>query len=278
MWYEELLYRLAIFNIKDVIEIFCFASIFYFFSIWLKQDRQKPLLFYFYGTCTLLITTHLADLPTISNAIISLCPALIMLFILVHQKSLQKNFVTLKNITPAQNLNLNWLEILLRSCIISANNKKNIYCLIESHDQLNELVHAPFEIKAKLQPELLDVLLSSPSYEQNKMIWLSNTGMLLGINTKWQQVDHTSDHDSDSLDNWEKKCILSTSKTDALAFRLNSLTKNFDIITEGLLIEKVPIDQAIKLMRKHFIKKEFDKNEKSINQSTKINSSKQLFT
>jgi len=276
MWYEEIFYRLAIFSIKDVIEILCLTGGLYSFSLWLKQDQQKPLVLYFYGTCSLVIMAHLADLPTISNTLTVLYPTMIMLFILVHQKSLQKSFVTLKNLQPSQITNTTWLETLLRSCIIAANNKRQISCIIEGHDSLNELVSAPFEIKSKLQPELLDVLLNSASYDQHKMIWLSSTGILLGINTEWQLIDSIVDNRESELDNWQKNCLLFTSKTDALAFRLNPINKTFDIVTEGTLLEKVPTDQTIKLMRRHFIKKDLNQNKGKNEHSNHLNSDQQL--
>lgn len=276
MWYEEIFYRLAIFSIKDVIEILCITGGLYSFSLWLKQDLQKPLVLYFYGACSIIITAHLIDLPTISNTLTVLYPTIIMLFILVHQKSLQKNFVTLKNWQPSQITNTNWLETLLRSCIIAANNKRQISCIIEGHDSLNELVSAPFEIKSKLQPELLDVLLNSAGYDQHKMIWLSSTGVLLGINTEWQLLDSIVDNNESELDNWQKNCLLFTGKTDALAFRLNPVSKCFDIVTEGTLLEKVPMDQTIKLMKRHFIKKDLNQTKGKNEHTNSIDSNQQI--
>lgn len=276
MWYEELFYRLAIFNAKDVIEILSITAGLYYFSIWLKHDQQKPLVGYFYGINSLIIMGHVANLPTLNSAFTMLYSPILMLFILVHQRSLQKNFVTLKNIKPVQIINHNWLEILLRSCIIAANNQKYIYCLIEGRDTLNTLVCAPFEIKSQLQSELLDALLNSTTYNQHKMIWLSSTGVLLGINTEWKLTDSMLDNQTSELDDWQKNCLLFTTKTDALAFRLNPHTKKFDIITEGVFLEKVPTDQAIKLMRKHFIKNHLSKNRKNHECTTKININQQL--
>lgn len=262
MWYKEIFYRLAIFGIKDTIEIFCITNALYFFSIWLKQDRQKPLVIYFYSMCSFVIITYLMELPTLSNSLMALYPTMIMLFILIHQKSLQKNFILLKNTTATQ-ITPNWLETLLRSCIIAANNKQPINCLIEGIDSLADHIFVPFMIKSALQPNLLDTLLSSTSYNPNKMLWLSSTGMLLSINAEWQITGQIVYDKVSDLDNWQKNSILFTAQTDALIFRLNPHNKSFDIITEGKLIEKIPTDQAIKLMHKHFVKKDLNKNRKA---------------
>lgn len=278
MWHEEIFHRLAIFCTKDVIEIIVITSGLYYFSIWLKHDQQKPLVGYFYGINILIIISHLANLPTLNSAMTVIYSPILMLFILVHQRSLQKNFVALKNIKPVQTINHNWLEILLRSCIIAANNQRQIYCLIEGTDALSSLVNAPFEIKSKIQAELLDILLNSPMYNQYKMIWLSSTGVLLGINTEWKLINSTPNNQTNEVDDWQKDCLLFTAKTDALAFRLNPHTKKFDIITEGILLEKVPTDQAIKLMRKHFIKNDHSNDRKNHDHNTKVNLNQQLRT
>lgn len=267
MWYQELFYRLAIFGVKDVVEILCITNAIYFFSIWLKQDLQKPLVVYFYSTCSLVILAHLANLTTITGTLSMLYPAIIMLFILIHQKSLQHNFVTLKNIQPAHIANHNWLETLLRSCIIAANNKQQITCLIENQDVLNDLVTSTLIIKAKLQPELLDALLTSSSYNPTKMIWISSTGKLIGLNTDWININHDPNLDND----WQTNSLLFTKQTDALTFKLNPQNKSFDIIYDGQMLEKISMDHAIKLMHHHFIRKNINPK---LNKNGKINDHK----
>ena len=278
MWHNEIFYRLAIFGFRDVIEILCITNAIYFFSIWLKQDQQKPLVLYFYSMCSLVIMAHLANLQTLTASLSTFFPVSIMLFILIHQKSLQKNFVTLKNMQPAQIINHDWLETLLRSCIIAANNKQPIYCLIECYDKLAEHVHTPFLIKSKLQPDLLDALLNSTNYDRHKMIWLSNTGELFGINTDWLIPKHMLDISKPNydFDNWQTNSLLFTAQTDALAFRLNPNNKTFDIIATGKILEKITMDQAIKLMRKHFIVKDFKRNREHDAYHNKTNPDQQV--
>jgi len=249
-WSHELFYRIAIFNLKDVIEILSITSGLYFFSVWLKQDQQKPLVLYFYSVCSLVIMANLIYLPTLSSLLITIFPIMIMLFILIHQRSLQQNFVALKNIQPAQNIiNTNWLETLLRACIIAANNKQSISCLIEGQDNLANLVSCSLIVKAKLESALLDALVTSNNYDANKMIWLSNTGLLIGLNTNL-----ILNNPLNKTDSFQEQAVWFTKQTDCLIFRMHSQSKNFEFITQGKLIENVGMDQAIKLMRKHFIK------------------------
>ena len=271
-WFHELFYRIAIFNIKDIIEILSIASGLYFFSIWLKQDHQKPLVLYFYSTCSLVVLTNLIYLPTLSNLLTTIFPVIIMLFILIHQRSLQQNFVALRNIQPAPNINTNWLETLLRTCIIAANNKQTVNCLIEGQDNLTNLVSCSLTVKAKLEPELLDALVTSNNYDVNKMIWLSNTGLLIGLNTNLI-ITNTLD----KKENFQEQAIWFTKQTDCLIFRMHPQTKNFDLVTQGKSIENVAMDQAIKLMRKHFIK-DLIKNRKDHDYQIQKKSGSQLTT
>lgn len=255
MWYQELFYRLAIFGIKDAVEIGGITGLLYYFSVWLKQDHQKPLVLYFYGLCSVIIIAHFAGLPTLSDSLIALCPAILMLFILIHQKSLQKSFVALKNIQPSQIIQSNWLDTLLRACLIATNHKQKICCLIEGNDALGELVTAPFTLKSKIQPLLLETLLNSSSFDQQKMIWVSNTGLLLGINVTWCNDNLQKAQGNQTIDDWQQNNLLFTAQTDALAFRINPLDRTFDIVVEGKLLEKITIDQAVKLMQRYFTKK-----------------------
>jgi len=255
MWDYEIFYRLAIFSINDGIEIIAIASLFYSFSIWLKQDQQKPLVLYFYGLATMMLLTDLVNLPTLSNSFFALSPAIIMLFILVHQKSLQKNFVALKNIQPSELINSNWLDILLRACLISTNQKQKVACLIEGKDALSELLNSPFILRTKIQASLLEALLNSTNYDQQKMIWVSNTGLLLSINVDWKSLDSQANSQSQTIDEWQQISLLYTAQADAIVFRIAPQERTFDIIAEGKLLEGLPIDQAIKLIQSYCLKK-----------------------
>lgn len=278
MWYKEVFYRLAIFGWKDAIEILCMTGGLYFFSVWLQHDKQKKLVTHFYAMCSLVVIAHLTELPTLGSSLMSFFPAMIMLFILVHQKSLQSSFVALKNVQPSQTIQSNWLETLLRSCLIAMNNKQQVTCLIEGKDSLAELVTTPFTIKSKLQPDFLDMLLSSSTYDPQKMIWLSDNGILLGVNTTWQITDKAANNKDSQLDTWQQNSILFTAQTDTLAFRINPLSRTFDVTMEGKLIENMPTDQAIKLMHKHFRKQGLHKNKEGYDSYSQTEHNKQSST
>ena len=121
---------------RDPLEILFFITIFYFFSLWLKKDRQKNLLFYFYCYCCVIIIAFYAQLPTLSTMLFLSAPVALMLFILVHQETLQKNFISLKNASAPKILPTDWLEELLRTCLVAINNNKEVLCVIEHRNNL----------------------------------------------------------------------------------------------------------------------------------------------
>src|SRR3990170_8108111 len=80
---------------RDVLEILFFSSIFYFISCWLKKDKQKNLVGIFQLYIFSIVATYLLDLATINMVLFMYTPSIIMIFILIHQRTLQKNFVGL---------------------------------------------------------------------------------------------------------------------------------------------------------------------------------------
>ena len=235
---------------RDACEILFFTSIFYQFSLWLSHDRQKNLLGYFYLYCILTFLTYLVQLPTLTYAFFIYGPAVIMIFILMHQETLQRNLVALKNIIPAQITHDNWLEILFKSCLKLINNNKAIICVIEHTDQLNECIDTPLFINADLQNNILDLFLDSPSFDQHKMVWISTQGKLRGINGTWQKTNILK-LDKKFREPWHTGALIYSTRTDALIFHLEPTTRTFTIIVHGKELTNVAAHHAQQLITKH---------------------------
>ena len=239
----------------DGIEILFFSSLFYYLALWLRKDKQQNLLWYFYGYSAVTLFAYNAPLPTVSLFLLIFSPAIIMLFIMVHQNILQRNFVALRHITPAQTTTHNWLEELIQTCLIVINNNKSITCIIERNDNMHTFLQVPFIIHAPLHTALLEVLINSDSYDQHKMVWIDAHGNLEGINASWRHTI-TQPHETADLDqtHFEKMrleksrfekiiseetvledALLYTTKTDALIFTINPETRTFTIIMCALL-------------------------------------------
>jgi len=239
----------------DGIEILFFSSLFYYLALWLRKDRQQNLLWYFYGYYAVTLIAYHANLPTVSLFLLVFSPAIIMLFIIVHQEILQRNFVALRRITPAHTTTHNWLEALIQTCLIVINNNKSITCIIERNDNMHTFLHVPFIIHAPLHTALLEVLIDSDSYDQHKMVWVDAHGNLEGINATWRHALTEQSNQEDlvqlSEGNLLEDALLYTTKTDALIFTINPKTRTFTIIMQGNQLQKVSAHHACTTIQKY---------------------------
>lgn len=254
-WLTQLhtIFSSYIYGWQDVAELLFFSSIIYYFSLWLKKDKQKNLLLYFYSYCGIALGMHHMQLPTATFFILLSAPAALMLFILVHQESLQKNFVMLRSIKPAHIVQDNWIEILIRNCLIAANNNKKVYCAIEHSDSLSTLIHNQLAINADVHMNLLSMILESDSYDQEKFLWLNTRGKLLAINASWDSVIDSSwiDTSQQTSNQWHHEALFFTQKTDAIIVAISPTNRLFTIITQGKIFNDITGPHALKTIEKH---------------------------
>lgn len=239
----------------DGIEILFFSLLFYYLALWLRKDRQQNLLWYFYGYCAITLTAYNANLPTVALFLLVFSPAIMMLFMFLHQDILQRNFVALRHITPAQVSTQNWLEALIQTCLIVINNNKTITCIIERSDNMRTFLQVPFTIHAPLHTALLEILVNGDSYDQHKMIWVDAHGNLEGINAAWRHTLLEEESKECSIQNNEttllENALLYTTKTDALVFTINPETRTFSIIMCGNQLPKMSAHHAHATIQKH---------------------------
>jgi hypothetical protein len=258
----------------DIIEILFYSFIIYSFCIWLKTDKTKNLLGYFMVYCISVIGAWAIDLPTIVPFLCTYSPVAIMLFIILHEKTLQRNLVTLRTLTPAQPIQENWLDILLSATLSTINNNKSVTVIIENTDSLDYFLITPFSINADLGKEILNILFLSNFYDESKMIWINTHGRIRGINSTWQS-ETNFEQAHRTLFN-KQDALFYTLQNDALIFHINPLVRTFSIITQGKETNNVSphdIQVLIKKTLSHASsrhKKEFSyaraTTEKSINQ------------
>lgn len=245
---------LQIYSIVDCLEIIFFIFIIFKISLWLKNDHTKPLLLYFYSYLSILFSSYFFQLTTVYQVMLATAPICFLLFIIYHQKSLQKSFIISKNkpITPAKLVHKEWLEILIRTTLIASYHKKNITCIIEQCDSLETLVDQPFILDIPIQKQIIDILLESVAFDKNKLIITHHSGNILSINASWSDLvmnelifNKISD---DQIQKEYAKII--TSKTDAIVIHTNSNHQHHFIAYQGKIIEHITIDQALKLIKK----------------------------
>ena len=253
-----------IFKWSDFIEILVLSSFIFYFSRWLQKDRQKKLLPIFYSLCLLFIFTDFFGLMTLSNFLLSFSPVFIMLFILLHQNSLQKNFIATKNITPAHLQKLDWVSELVKALLTAADSKKEVCCLIECSDSVYNFIEPNLLINTKIEKNILEFLIDSAQFDKEKFIWINRDGSIKSVNTDWNLPENliVLEGDTQKFNLWEKDSVKITTKLDVLTIKSSSSNRTFKIIAQGKILEDVFTDKAINIIEQ-FIKKSSLREEKN---------------
>jgi hypothetical protein len=250
--FSNTLEHLSLYSWKDICEVLFFTSIVYYFSIWLKRDRQKPLLLSFYAYLTVITFSYYANLFTITTLLITFAPVGLVLFIVLHQETLQRNFISLHNITPKEDYG-DWVEHMIRSCLVAVGNNKPIHGLIEQRDNLTEFLHISHRFESIITKGLLDVLTQSTSFNSEKIIVIKDNGTLIGINGTWKKssVDTWLAAEVKEQEQWAQDALFFTAKSDALYFSIDPSTRTFTLLAQGKIIETVSAQAARKTIKQY---------------------------
>lgn len=240
---------------RDMVEVMFFAALFYYAALWLKKDKQKNLLPYFYSYCFCAFSTHYLNLTTISYALFLFAPVAAMIFILVHQDLLQKNIVALKNITPAKRMHIDWLETLIRTSLLAVDDNKSITCVIERTDALQDFLETSFYFNARLEQNLLNILLTSSTFEEKKMLWVNTEGKLIAINTTWIKTQKSFDNQQHQIPEWKEEALFFSAKTDAIILHISPESRTFDMVINGMVIDRMHATKTLELIKKYVMTK-----------------------
>lgn len=239
---------LSILTWRDCIEIYLFSSFFYYCALWLKKDSKKNLLPYFYGYIGLTLCSYVAELHTISTFLFMLSPIAMMLFILMHQQLLQRNMVSLKNITPALDpTSPDWLSDLMKTSLEMLSNEKDMIMLIEHTDSLEPFVQTPHRLDTPLSYSLLSLLVHE-LYSPAHLCWVSSTGSLRGINAQFKASWHPSAYKTQTA--WIDDAIAYTEKTDAVIVFANAKKHTYSVAHRGAIKQNLAMEQAHQLIKK----------------------------
>ena len=244
------LQSLYIYNWQDVLEISIFSFGFYLFSIWLIQDKQKQLLPYLYVSSIAMLTCTYFNLATLTTFCLLYWPGLLMLFVLAHQRTLQKNFVCLQNIRPAKTPKEDWIETIIRTSFVAASKKKEVIFIIENNDSLQEHVQCSIKLNTQIQGQLLEILLDSSAFQSANGVWVNAHGELLGINATWQALTLPKGTEN-SKELWHDQALALSSLSDVLICKLSHETRMFDIIGQGTLVADAPTETAIQVIKQY---------------------------
>lgn len=266
---------LQIYCINDCLEILFFIFIISKISSWLNKDHTKPLLLYFYSYFATLFCSFFFQLTTVYQVMLVTAPIYFILLIIYHQKILQKNFIISKNkpLTPTKAIHKEWLETLIRACLVASHHKKNITCVIEQLDSLDTLIDKPFELDIPIQKKIIDMLLESVSYDDNKLIAVNRNGIILTVNASWSDlvINELIFNKIQEQQLQKEYAKIITAKTDAILIHINSEHQHHFVAHQGTVIEHLTIDQALKLIKNLLHKKD---NEYSLSQGINHDPSK----
>lgn len=253
MNFIDMLNKLNIANWRDSFEILFFALIIYYFISWLKKDTQKNLVYAFYFYCIILFGSYYIYLPTISYLLFNFAPIVFIIFIILHHDILQKNFVMLKYMQKSKLKDHDsWFEELTRASLSALHNNKELICVIEQNDSLQSLIKASCLFYADLKKDIFDILLEKHHCDINNMIMLNQSGKIVTINAQWnfpsQQLVTPG---IPIIAKWKQDGIIITTKTDALIFKTNSLTRTFDLIIQGKILEEISGEQTFSILQRN---------------------------
>ena len=240
------------FSWRDGIEITFFTMVVYYISRFLKTDTQKNLLGYLYLYYFLMVGAHIAELSLMFLVLTLASPIIIIVFILIHQHTLQKNFITLhaqkqstlKSTGP-------WIHTFLKVCLNHLYQQKPIYCAIERTDALDPFLTIPFKMHALIEEQLLEMVFKHYTPDSDKMILISRKGILHAINCTFKKERYQEIWASPELKDkhaWPQEALFYATKSDALFFAIDPQSHTFTLIAHGKLIDKVPIDTAVTLI------------------------------
>lgn len=234
-------------------EIIIFSALFYYISRWLNLDQKTHLLRYFYGYCLFILLSAWAPLPLLYSALTNFAPVSALLFILFHQETLQKNFITLCRYMPAQKTSFEWLQALIRLALINRNNGINLRIIIEHNETLDNILTNPFKIEAPFQEDLLAALIMSQAFEQEKFIWLRYDGSIVSININLtqHQDDIWKEEKIQLMPQWKQDALLISTKTDAFIIATDMAGSSFTIITNGTVLSEISAENVLKIIKKH---------------------------
>ncbi len=230
--------------VKDFIEISVLSTLCYWGLSWLKQDKQKPLLVYGYLYCGLWMSSFLFDLKTLLHLLELTAPVVVMLFILVHQKTLQKNFIGLYKVMPARKVHTLWLEEIVRFCLQTDH---DLMFLVEHKQSIGELVTTELPLQTDITTAVLSYLSQCKQFNRNQYMLLDTQGTLLGLNVTWHKALALDALEQDRI----KKASYYLQEVDAFALYFDQSTRTFTLIVHQQTYPALTATQVLQSIERY---------------------------
>jgi hypothetical protein len=236
---------------QDWCELLFITLCVYWIHLWLSRDKRMPLLLYAYGYSSIMLFTYYAPLATLIPLIPIMTPTMLMVAILIHRHSLQKDIIPYTRamtVTPDGS----WLEQILRTALSSINDDRTVMLLFECTDEITPFVDTPYTLQTKIQPDLLTLLLHPAIYPPHAMLWITHTGTLVSNKTTWRGASsHITSHTDPSVMHQKDLSILYTLKTNSMVCTIDQNSRMATLTVHGTESEQMPMHQAQKIIAKH---------------------------
>jgi len=256
MW--SYLSYLGILRWADFVEIALFTAIIFQFCCWLRRDRTNFLLGYFYAAGAVFLCALFFDLRAILELYRTSWPILVLLFIIVHQKSLQQNYVAARTIAPIKSTaDMQWIHLCMRAAFKAVQRKKNIIFIIQGKQQLEEHITDTIALHSPITQQTLDMIIESSIIEDHTIMLLNQTGILLGFNGHWLSTEIPTIQNDTPLTEQQKHALMWTSKTDALVFFAHTESKRITLLAQGTIVQDIPNDKAELVINQYLRKQQF---------------------
>ena len=253
----------SLFSWRDGIEIIFFSVLCYSTAYWFKQDQQKNLLGYFILYVFTIFTAYILNLSTITLFLYFYSPVIMMIFLMLHQKTLQKNLLSLARKSPITIEN-NWINDLIQIKLRALNNMQELICIIEQSDSIIDFLENPLPLNLFLTYDHALLLVESNLIKQNTMILISKTGIIKGINCRIKpeiikETLNISEKQKDNNNNNNNNFILLakaiTAINDTIIIMNSPATRKFSVICNGKLINQLSADSIQALLHRCIIEK-----------------------
>lgn len=247
--------QFAVYTYQNYLEILILSILIYKALRWLQSDHTKPMILYVYAYTGTIIFSQLIHAVILFWVLVICAPIAAIICIIAHQKNIQKYFAW-KNIHRFENSTLpdqQWIEILMRSVLLAAHHKKNIFCIIQRKDYIRHFVEASYKMELPIQKNVLDLIFASPLIENPSIILVTEFGILQHVNAIWsdkllEYMIMLGQHDS--VQHCQEAAHVLSRRTDAILWHIDPNTQECSIWYQDTYIKNLSVDQTLTLLKK----------------------------
>ena len=238
---------------RDFLELSIFFYGVYSFLLWVSKDTQQPLLLYCYAYAGLTALSYLLTLSVLYSLLILYLPVCLVIFILLHQKTLQKNFVSFHAGKSSEKALKNeaWQEIVMRAALIASNKRKNCFFVIEKSNSLVDFLEVPYFLEVEIHKDFFNFIIEAA--DNSEHIFLINDKIIRSIQSKWKILYTKESYDhSLKLNINESTGLVLSENIDCIILYTLQNKPGLNVIAQGTLAQNLSSVQATTLLKRYY--------------------------